>query len=150
MLTVLLVAAILVVTTTFVHYEVLAYLNWRLPALRMGARLKVALVILCAFLAHAIEIAVYGGAYFASARWLGLGTLNGSPSLDIFSYLYFSAEAFTSLGFGDLTPSGPARLLAGVEALNGLLLIAWSASFTYLGMERFWADGATRQRASRR
>ena len=27
---------------------------------------------------------------------------------------------------------------AGVEALNGLLLIGWSASFTYLAMERYW------------
>lgn len=60
--------------------------------------------------------------------------------------LYFSAETYTSLGFGDLTPNGPVRLLAGVEALNGLLLIGWSASFTYLCMERFWspADEASR------
>jgi hypothetical protein len=52
--------------------------------------------------------------------------------------LYFSAETFTSLGFGDVTPVGPIRLLAGLEALNGLLLIGWSASFTYIAMERFW------------
>ena len=53
--------------------------------------------------------------------------------------MYFSAETYTSLGFGDLTPNGPVRLLAGVEALNGLLLIGWSASFTYISMERFWS-----------
>ena len=40
---------------------------------------------------------------------------------------------------GDLTPSGPMRLLAGVEALNGLLLIGWSASYIYISMERFWS-----------
>jgi hypothetical protein len=37
-------------------------------------------------------------------------------------------------------PDGVLRLLAGVEALNGLLLIGWSASYTYLAMERFWND----------
>jgi hypothetical protein len=37
-----------------------------------------------------------------------------------------------------VTPYGSVRLLAGVEALNGLLLIAWSASFLYLEMERYW------------
>ena len=42
------------------------------------------------------------------------------------------------MGFGDLTPTGPLRMLAGVEALNGLLLIGCSASYTYLAMERFW------------
>ena len=52
--------------------------------------------------------------------------------------MYFSAETYTSLGFGDVTPLGPIRLLAGVEALNGLLLIGWSASYTFIAMERFW------------
>ena len=28
------------------------------------------------------------------------------------------------------------------RALNGLLLIGWSASFTYISMERFWRPGA--------
>ncbi len=31
------------------------------------------------------------------------------------------------------------RIVAGIEALTGLLLIAWSASFTYLTMERLWS-----------
>ena len=33
------------------------------------------------------------------------------------------------------------RLLAGLEALNGMLLIGWTASFTFLSMERFWGHG---------
>jgi hypothetical protein len=37
-------------------------------------------------------------------------------------------------------PSGSLRLLAGVEALNGLLLIGWSASYVYIAMERFWRE----------
>lgn len=60
--------------------------------------------------------------------------------------LYFSAETYTTLGFGDLTPAGPVRLLAGVEALNGLLLIGWSASYTYIAMERFWSAGTPGRR----
>jgi hypothetical protein len=30
------------------------------------------------------------------------------------------------------------RLLAGIEALVGLLMISWSASFTFLEMHRDW------------
>ncbi len=52
--------------------------------------------------------------------------------------LYFSVVTYTSLGFGDQIPVAHARLIAGVEALNGLLLIGWTASFTYLAMERYW------------
>lgn len=40
--------------------------------------------------------------------------------------LYFSAETFTTLGYGDVVPHGDLRLLAGIEALNGLLLIGWT------------------------
>ena len=52
--------------------------------------------------------------------------------------LYFSLVTYTSLGYGDIAPLGPARLLAGIESLIGLGLIAWSASFTYLEMQRHW------------
>jgi hypothetical protein len=54
------------------------------------------------------------------------------------TYLYFSAETYTSLGFGDIYPLGEIRMVVGVEALTGLLMIAWTASFTYLEMQRYW------------
>jgi hypothetical protein len=31
-------------------------------------------------------------------------------------------------------------MLAGVEALTGLLMISWTASFTYLEMNRYWTN----------
>ena len=55
------------------------------------------------------------------------------------TYFYFSAETYTSLGFGDLYPVGLLRLIAGIECLNGLVLIGWSTAFIYLAMRRFWA-----------
>jgi hypothetical protein len=30
------------------------------------------------------------------------------------------------------------RFLAGMEALSGFVLITWSASFTFLEMQRYW------------
>lgn len=129
---------LLLVASTLLHYEALGYLNSRLPGWRIPRRFKVVVVILGAFCAHAIEMALYGGTLYALVTWLGAGQLSGSSGTSWLSCLYFSAETYTSLGFGDLTPIGPVRLLAGTEALNGLLLVAWSASFTYLSMERFW------------
>jgi hypothetical protein len=129
---------LLLIASTLLHYEVLGYLNQRLPRWPLPDRSKVVVVILGAFVAHAIEMALYGGTLYALVTGLGAGQLSGSSEPSWLSCLYFSAETYTSLGFGDLTPVGPVRLLAGVEALNGLLLVAWSASFTYLSMERFW------------
>ena len=56
--------------------------------------------------------------------------------------MFASGEIYTSLGFGDLYPTGWIRLIAGVECLNGLILIGWSSSFTYLAMRRFWQPAA--------
>ena len=142
MLLVILFCSVLVVATTILHYEILRSLNSRLPTLRVPGRAKLVVVILAAFVAHALEIALYGIALYVLIAWLGAGSLTGTAGFSLATCLYFSAETYTSLGFGDLTPVGPVRLLAGVEALNGLLLIGWSASFTYISMERFWKPGA--------
>lgn len=133
-----LACVLLVVGTTVLHYEVLRLLNFALPSLRIPHRAKLIVVILAAFLAHSAEIALYGFAFYGLIGWLEAGSLVGTSSFSLGHCLYFSAESYTSLGLGDFTPVGPVRLLAGVEALNGLLLIGWSVSFTYLAMERFW------------
>jgi len=136
-----LACVLLIALTTLIHYEALRGLQRLLPRLRIPGRSKLLVVMAAAFAAHLLEMAVYGVAMYGLIRWAGLGTLNGVASASLESCLYFSAETYTSLGFGDLTPQGPVRLLAGAEALNGLLLIGWTASFTYLAMERFWQDG---------
>ena len=51
--------------------------------------------------------------------------------------MYFPAVVYSTLGLGDLLPAGALRFMAGTEALNGFLLISWSASFTLLEMQRF-------------
>jgi hypothetical protein len=58
---------------------------------------------------------------------------------DLLDCFYFSMATVTTFGIGDLHPCGAMRLVASVESLNGLVLIGWSASFTYLTMEEFGA-----------
>ena len=138
MTSVVIACALLIGLTTLLHYEVLRALYAGLPLLRMPDRFKLLVVIIATFFAHAVEIVLYGLAMYALIGLAGAGTLAGPADSSLAGCLYFSAETYTSLGFGDVTPVGPIRLLAGVEALNGLLLIGWSASFTYISMERFW------------
>ncbi len=143
MLIVIFSCLLLIALTTLMHYEVLSSLNLRLPALAMPSRAKLLMVIFAAFLAHALEIALYGFALFGLVQYVGgVGGLTGAGDSSLQNCLYFSAETYSSLGFGDLIPNGPIRLLAGVEALNGLLLIGWSASYLYIAMERFWGSGS--------
>ena len=129
---------LLIAFVTVTHYEVLRTLNTRLPSLAIPSRTKLLVVIFSAIVAHGVEIGVYGISLFALVKYMAVGTLSGHAGFSLINCLYFSAETYTSLGFGDLTPVGPIRLLAGVEALNGLVMIGWTASYAYIAMERFW------------
>jgi hypothetical protein len=134
------VCVALLVLTTVIHYEMLRALNVGLPRVWMPARSKLVVVIFAAFLAHAAEIFLYAVAFYVLVRYLGVGTLGDPSRTSLPLTLYFSAETYTSLGYGDVVPRGDVRLLAGIEALNGLLLIGWSVSYTFIAMERFWKD----------
>lgn len=138
MLAVIITSLVLIALTTLIHYEVLRGLHVGLPRLRIPIRTKLLVVIFGAFVAHVVEIALYAVSLFALIHFPSEGSLAGEREITFLECVYFSAETYTSLGLGDIAPLGPVRLLAGVEALNGLLLIAWSASFTYLSMQKFW------------
>ena len=132
-----LIAIVLVVATIVIHYEALRLASALVSRSGWPLRLRVLSVALVCFAAHTVEIGVYAFAYFLIDR-AGLGSLTGHLEGGGGDYLYFSATAFSTLGFGDINPTGVTRLISAFEAVNGLFLIAWSTSFTYLAMERLW------------
>lgn len=138
MLTPFLLASGLVVLATFTHYETLRLLSTYVPRIRIRPRSRLLVVLFGTFFGHWLEITFYALAYFYLRDHFGLGTFGGKFSDGFAYYLYFSAETYTSLGLGDIYPLGSLRMITGIEALNGLMLIGWSASFTYLAMQRFW------------
>ena len=131
-------SVVLVVVTILTLYETLRLTSNHLAELPIPPRARIIVVVLAAFVGHTIAVWTYGLAYWLLAVQWKLGSFSGLPVEDFLDCLYFSVVTYTSLGFGDQVPVSHARLIAGVEALNGLLLIGWSASFTYLVMERYW------------
>lgn len=138
-----LLSLLLVAATVIVHYEFLRMTSAVARGLSISGRAQILLIIAMVFVAHLVEVGLYTATYFACQNWWGLGDIHGDTEGGMVDHFYFSITTFTTLGFGDLQPRGPVRLIAGVQSLNGLLLIGWSASFTYLSMERFWQDGPT-------
>lgn len=134
-------ACLLVALTVGIHYEVFRAVTFGLPRLPFPPRARMLVVIYVAFLAHAAEITLYAAVYYFMHDHFGIGSFGGQFTDRFASYLYFSAEAYSSLGLGDIYPTGPLRMITGIEALNGLLLIAWTASFTYVVMEKYWRLG---------
>src|SRR5438067_10236484 len=128
--------AVLLIATASIHYEVLRLLTAVLPALRTRPRQQLVLVIIGSFAAHFIEILLYGLAYYllATTTAFDVGNMGDAGPPPFARCLYFSAETYTTLGFGDILPHGDLRMLVGLESLNGMLLIGWTSSYTYLSM----------------
>lgn len=132
------ITAVLVATTVFVHYEVLERLNYAMPNWRLQPRPRILVLIISIMAVHVIEIWIFGIGIYASAQYPDLGQVTGVASLRLLDAVYVSATTYTTIGYGDLTPVGPIRLIMGTEALTGFVLLTWSASFTYLEMQRYW------------
>lgn len=130
------VAAVLLAVLT--HYEGLNWMSQRLSTLSYPRRRVVLYAIFAVIGLHIAEIWLFGLGYHLLLMYPETGRIAGSISTDIFDHVYFSATVFTTVGFGDLSPQGPIRFMAGTEALTGFVLIGWSASFTYLEMEQIW------------
>lgn len=129
-----------------VHHEGLHRLARRYALRPPGRRHRGMLAIIFALLAlHSVEIWCYGLVYWGLIRIPGAGFVQGEHGLaTLFDALYLSATTYTTLGFGDLAPVGAIRFVSGMESLTGLLLITWSASFTYLQMSRHWPSAPER------
>ena len=126
-----------VVLCILTHYEGLVGLSEALGRKTRHRRVNVLYAILSLLFLHVVEIWIFGLALWGVLHWPECGALS-SQSLHLFDAIYFSAVTYSTVGYGDMAPIGPVRLLAGSEALVGFVLITWSASFTYLEMERFW------------
>ena len=133
-----LVTSIVVLASAFVHYEGLRFLTDRVPAPKQENRRRVLLMILLLLCLHVIQIWIFGLTYL----WLiGLGDyggLGGVDSAGLVDSIYFSAMVYTTIGFGDLYPTGPLRLMVGMEGITGLTMITWSASYTFIEMGKDW------------
>jgi len=135
---VVLVTAASVALSVLVHYEALDWLSVRLLASSMQQRRKVLYGIYAVIAIHVVEIWLFGLATWGLLQVPGAGAVQGLHPVGLLDAVYLSAATFTTVGFGDLSPTGPLRFLAGTEALTGFILITWSASFTFLEMARFW------------
>lgn len=128
----------LTAASVLIHYEALRLTGQVLPRLPIRPRQRVMVVIAGCMAGHVLEIGLYAGAFAILQHLQVLGGIDGAFDAGIVDFLYFSVSCYTTLGMGDVFAHGPVRIIVGLEALTGFLLITWSASFTYLMMQRYW------------
>lgn len=120
-------------TTTWVRYLTRTYTHESFKDGRL-ATLALVSTALIAFALHALEIVIWAIAY------LMLDPINELASFE--EAVYFSFVTFTTLGYGDITLSEGWRLLSGIEALNGILLVGWTTAMLFAVVQNVWREVA--------
>ena len=118
------------------HYEALVFASAFVNRVAGTARVGVALAVVLALAAHTVEVMLYAGGWWVLID-AGLVRLS-VPAPSPMETVYFSGSVYTSLGFGDIVPVQGGRILAVSEAVTGLVLIAWTASYTFFEMRSHW------------
>ena len=126
------ITVVLALAAVGLHYEGMLLGGRIIGWLPLPARLRMGFFVLFMLPTHLLEALLFAAGYQHMSA-AGLGSISGSVS-GFSDFFYFSLVCYTSLGFGDLVPEGGLRIVAGVEALLGLVMIAWTASYTYLMM----------------
>jgi len=128
-----------VTVSVLLHYEGLSLLSqWLARRRDHHPRRKVLYGIFGVLSLHVAEIWVFGLTVWALLTFANAGSVSGTTTTSLLDAVYLSAATYTTVGFGDLAPVGPIRFIGGTMALTGLVLITWSASFTFLEMQQFW------------
>lgn len=81
---------------------------------------------------HVLEILVWATAYFL--------LLPASEIASMEVAIYFSFVTFTTLGYGDIILTEGWRILSGIEALNGIMLLGWTIAMMFTVVQRLWQE----------
>jgi len=127
-------------TTAWVRYLARNYALDSIATTRWRAIFVLVGTALIAFVLHALEIVIWAGTY---------QTLMPASELASFEEaVYFSFVTFTTLGYGDITLSEGWRLLSGIEALNGILLVGWTTAMIFSVVQNIWRGLAAKNKKS--
>ena len=147
MILILLTGLFLVGVTVVLHACTMFWWNVRIRRAfprHLGALGTWATIRALVMTATALTLVLFGEAVLWALLYLLLADHTGLVNFG--DALYFSLATFSTLGYGDLTISGPWRLLAGIEAMNGVLMLGWSTATFYAIVNFIWThtSGAKR------
>lgn len=126
----ILIALGAVIITGSIHFYALRTVAAGLRAHNANAFPAYLAILVTGTLGQCLAAFLFALAYIVSAD-LGLGLLEAKEPLALSQVFSFSLVNLTTLGLGDVIPSGGLKVLAGIEAMTGFLLISCTASHVF-------------------
>ena len=59
---------------------------------------------------------------------------------DLETAFYFSMVTFTTLGYGDVVLTGPWRMLASIQAANGVIIFGWTTALIFYFIHHIYKE----------
>lgn len=139
----LIVAAALILITSVIHaigLDSIATIVISKTHLAVGTGFKkhlykIFLTVFCVlgiFFLFTIHIWLWAIVYY----WLEIKEL-----VNLEDAVYFSTVTFTTLGFGDIVLQDHWRVLSGIEAANGIVMLGWSTALIFEIMTMLYPRG---------
>ena len=111
-----------------IHGSVLNYLeSLKIQKINYLVFTKFSSILMLSHLIHITIFALFYAYFYESYDATKL--FGGNVQDNFIDFFYFSISCYTTLGIGDVYPLGNMRITTGIEALVGLMLIAWTATF---------------------
>ncbi|MDI9246402.1 potassium channel family protein [Marinobacter sp. CHS3-4] len=133
-----LINALIVIIVVVIHNQALLRLSGLLSRMHQGHHFRLITGVLGILATHTLQVWIFAVAFYLMNHSASWGELAGNFDGSILDCVYFSFSTFTTLGYGDIEAFGVLRFLTGIEALTGLVLITWSASFLFVEMQKYW------------
>lgn len=124
--------------TIIVHFETMTWLTKIARKAHLPTRIGLLAGVFSLFAAHSLEVWIFAGGLYMANEVLMIGGFDGPFDGSARDYLYISLVNYTTLGYGEIVPTGHLRTICGFEALIGLLMMAWSAAFTVFRLTDRW------------
>jgi hypothetical protein len=138
------IGSTLLVATTVIHAGCTAAALWALRASHAGRWVSASrwagVVLTAALVLAMFHVSLFEALIWAST-YLAVGAISGLEEA-----LYFSTVTYTTLGYGDVVLHEGWRILASIEAANGIIMFGWTTALIFAFLQHVhahWREDAS-------
>lgn len=120
-------------TIYFMKIFIPQYKRWRRKNDLFSSFVMLVFLIMFFTLLHGGQCTLWAAVYYFNPHISSLSSFSES--------IYFSLITFTTIGYGDVVIDSEWRILAGLEAINGIMLVGWSTAMVFAFLQVIYKHG---------
>lgn len=120
-------------TIYFLRIFIPQYKHWRKKSDLLSSFAMLIFLMMFFTLLHGGQCTLWAAVYYLNPHITSLSNFSES--------IYFSLITFTTIGYGDVVINSEWRILAGIEAINGIMLVGWSTAMVFAFLQIIYKNG---------